>query len=84
MADTKISAMGNAAALTGTEQVPIVQGGNNVKATVNQLQAAVGNLYANYAGVAPVAAGVSTGQIAIDSSTGMGWVWSGAAWINIF
>ena len=33
MADTKISAMTNAAALDGTEEVPVVQSGSNVKTT---------------------------------------------------
>lgn len=37
MADQKISAMPNAAALTGTEQIPLVQGGANVKTTVATL-----------------------------------------------
>lgn len=42
------------------------------------------NLYQNFGGVAPVAAGTQTGQWAIDSSTSKGWVWSGAAWIQLF
>jgi hypothetical protein len=42
------------------------------------------NLFANYGGAAPVAAGSSAGQIAVDSSTGKGWMWSGTAWINLF
>lgn len=37
MADQKISAMPNASALDGTEQVPLVQGGANVKTTVATL-----------------------------------------------
>lgn len=39
MADQKISAMSNASALDGTELVPLVQGGANVKATVATLNA---------------------------------------------
>ena len=39
MADQKISAMPNAATLTGAELVPLVQSGANVKATLNSLRA---------------------------------------------
>lgn len=39
MADQKISAMPNAAALDGTELVPLVQSGANVKATLSTLTA---------------------------------------------
>lgn len=39
MADQKISAMPNAATLTGAELVPLVQGGANVKATLSSLRA---------------------------------------------
>lgn len=38
MADQKISAMPNAATLTGSELVPLVQGGANVKATLMSLR----------------------------------------------
>lgn len=41
-------------------------------------------LYQNFGGVAPVAAGTTTGQLAIDNSTGQGWVWSGSAWVSLF
>jgi|LauGreDrversion4_2_1035121.scaffolds.fasta_scaffold325156_2 hypothetical protein len=37
MADTKISAMPNASALTGAEFVPVVQSGANVKTTVGDI-----------------------------------------------
>ena len=37
MADTKISALPSAGALSGTEPVPIVQGGNTVKTTVQDV-----------------------------------------------
>lgn len=40
MADQKISAMPNAATLTGAELVPMVQGGANVKTTLNAIKAA--------------------------------------------
>lgn len=39
MADQKISAMPNAATLTGAELVPLVQSGANVKATLSSLRA---------------------------------------------
>lgn len=37
MADTKVSALTAASALTGTEEVPVVQGGSSKKATVDQI-----------------------------------------------
>lgn len=40
MADQKISAMPNAATLTGAELVPMVQGGANVKTTLDAIKAA--------------------------------------------
>lgn len=43
MADQKISAMPNATALTGVEQVPLVQDGANVKSTPNAINALVTN-----------------------------------------
>lgn len=43
MADQKISAMPNSAALTGTEQVPLVQSGANVKSTLDAINALVTN-----------------------------------------
>lgn len=43
MADQKISAMPNATALTGTESVPLVQSGANVKSTPNAINALVTN-----------------------------------------
>lgn len=39
MADQKISAMPSATTLTGAELIPLVQGGANVKATLNTLRA---------------------------------------------
>lgn len=43
MADQKISAMPNSTALTGTELVPLVQSGANVKSTPNAINALVTN-----------------------------------------
>lgn len=43
MADQKISAMPNATALAGTELVPLVQSGANVKSTPNAINALVTN-----------------------------------------
>ena len=53
MADTKISAMTSAAALDGTELVPVVQGGANVKATTQAI--------ADLAGAGGMLSGVTTG-----------------------
>lgn len=38
MADTKISALSSASALTGTEEIPINQGGSTVKTTVGDIR----------------------------------------------
>lgn len=43
MADQKISAMPAASALDGTELIPLVQGGNNVRSTVNSVTQFVTN-----------------------------------------
>jgi hypothetical protein len=43
MADTKISAMSNAGTLSGTELIPLVQSGANVKATVDDINAVITN-----------------------------------------
>lgn len=48
MADTKISALGNASALGGTEQIPAVQGGVNVKLTPAQLATYLGTNSGTY------------------------------------
>lgn len=47
MADQKISAMPNAAALTGAETVPLVQGGANVKSTLSNITQFQRNAYSN-------------------------------------
>lgn len=88
MADEKISAMPGAGALGGSELVPIVQGGVNVVTTPAAIAAlaatAQGNYYANYGGTTPTPTPASGHPVAIDSSTGNGWIWSGSAWVNIF
>ena len=43
MADQKISAMPNAATLTGAEVIPLVQSGANVKATIDDVNAVITN-----------------------------------------
>lgn len=53
MADTKISAMTSAGALDGTELIPVVQGGANVKATTQAI--------ADLAGTGGIPSAVSTG-----------------------
>lgn len=47
MADVKISALPNAAALTGAELVPLVQSGGNVKVTASVFGAFLGTGYVN-------------------------------------
>lgn len=44
MADQKVSAMPNAAVLTGAELIPVVQGGGNFKASVTTILQAIGNI----------------------------------------
>lgn len=41
------------------------------------------NYYANYGGGTPTPVPTSGVPIAVDSSTGATWVWSGAAWVKI-
>ena len=48
MADQKISAMPNAATLTGAELVPLVQSGANVKSTVENLSYFTRSAFSNY------------------------------------
>lgn len=48
MADTKISAMTAASALTGAEIVPLVQGGVNVRSTIDDINAVITNHGAFY------------------------------------
>jgi len=40
--------------------------------------------YFNWGGIAPTVTPTIGNPFTIDSSTGMGWVWSGTAWINVF
>jgi hypothetical protein len=48
MADTKISAMPSAATLDGTELVPLVQGGVNVQATLNDVKTFANKTYGGW------------------------------------
>jgi len=41
-------------------------------------------LYGAFGGIAPAATGTATGQLAIDSGTGQGWVWNGTYWVALF
>lgn len=66
MADTKISALSSAAALGGTEAVPIVQSGSTVKTTISAIltyiQAQALNLTANFA--------IATNKFTVNATTG--------------
>lgn len=67
MADTKISAMASASTLTGSENVPLVQGGTNVQTTT-------GNLVAQVLDVTPVtvAQGGTNATTAAGARTNLG------------
>lgn len=60
MADQKISAMPNAAALTGAELVPLVQGGANVKTTLTAIKAA-GRTYGAFSDTTSQAGSITAG-----------------------
>ena len=82
--DEKISVMTPASALTGAELVPLVQGGANVRTTTAALVNGGVAGYFNWGGIAPTVTPTIGNPFTIDSSTGMGWVWSGTVWVNIF
>jgi hypothetical protein len=62
MADQKISAMPNAATLTGAELVPLVQSGANVKTTLNSLRA-FDNAYGGFSDATDQTGSVSAGTV---------------------
>lgn len=67
MADQKISAMPSAATLTGSEVVPLVQSGANVKATLSSLKA-FKNAYGAFSDSTSQAGSVSAGTAMIFGS----------------
>lgn len=69
MADQKISAMPNAAALTGTETIPLVQSGANVKATLNTITDFVRDSYAAFADYTDQIAALANTAYAITFDT---------------
>jgi len=88
MADTKISAMPAAAALTGAEVVPVLQTGANVKTTAqaiaNLAPAQAQSVYVrNFAGVSPNVT-PTVEAIGWDTSNGAGWGFNGTTWIKFF
>ena len=62
MADQKISAMPNAATLTGAELVPLVQSGANVKATLDTIRA-YDNAYGGFSDSTDQTGSVSAGTV---------------------
>lgn len=62
MADQKISAMPSAATLDGTELIPLVQGGANVKATLNTIRAYDAS-YGAWSDLTDQTSGISAGSI---------------------
>jgi hypothetical protein len=62
MADQKISAMPNAATLTGAELVPLVQSGANVKTTLSSLRA-FDNAYGGFSDSTDQVGNVSAGTV---------------------
>lgn len=71
MPDTKISALTNAAALDGTEAFPVVQGGNNRKATPAQV--------ATYLGAVKTTVSASDPTVTSDANNGQA---PGNEWVN--
>lgn len=68
MADQKISAMPSAATLTGAELVPLVQGGANVKATLDTLRA-YDAAYGAFSSDTDQTGSISAGTVMTFSST---------------
>lgn len=68
MADQKISAMPTAATLTGAELIPMVQGGANVKATLDTLKAA-GRTFGAFSSTADQTGSVSAGTVMTFTGT---------------
>lgn len=68
MADQKISAMPNAATLTGNELVPLVQDGANVKTTLNSL-AAYDRAYGGWSDNLDQTGSVSAGSVVTFNTT---------------
>jgi hypothetical protein len=62
MADQKISAMPNAATLTGAELVPLVQSGANVKATLSSIRA-FDNAYGGFSDSTDQTGSISAGTV---------------------
>lgn len=84
MANEKISQMPDAATLDGSELVPLVQSGDNVKTTVSALTGISGSVFVqNFSGIAPVLTPVGQ-AIALDTSSGAGWGYDGTTWIRFF
>lgn len=68
MADQKISAMPNAATLTGAELVPLVQSGANVKATLDTIRA-YDNAYGGFSDSTDQTGSVSAGTVMTFNTT---------------
>lgn len=62
MADQKISAMPSASTLTGAELVPMVQGGANVQATLDQIKAA-GRTFGAFSSSSTQTGSISAGTV---------------------
>lgn len=74
MADQKISAMPNAATLTGSELVPLVQSGANVKATIGAIRAlssAFGGFSDNTDQTGSISAGTAITMNTVDVADGV-------------
>lgn len=71
MADQKISAMPNAAALTGAELVPLVQSGANVKATLGDINA-FARAYGAFSSSNDQTGSISAGTVMTFSTTDVG------------
>lgn len=88
MADEKISQMPDASALDGSELVPVVQGGANVKTTTAAIAAlapgSAQSVYVrNFSGVTPNVTPVGE-AVGWDTSNGAGWGYDGSTWIRFF
>jgi hypothetical protein len=75
MADTKISALGAATTLAGTEVLPVVQSGSTVKATITQIMTRAATVYGL------VKNNITTINPGASDDSGAGWA-AGSNWFN--
>lgn len=83
MADKKISQLTTAAALTGTEAVPVVQSGATVKTTTQDIADLASSPYKSYTAIVNFSISGFTETILQNDFTGITYTWSNPS-TNVF